>query len=318
MVSGDRSGFHITYDGALTNTIAFNRKVKETYSLTVMATDSGKPALSSEVSVTIIVVETKNAPVVSSPLVVNIISYQNAFPGGFIARVTASDSDPYDVLEYSVAMDTSQAFQIERESGKIIADPDLDVGSYPLNVSVSDGEFTSYARVDVEVQEVTLDMLENSAVIRFTELASERFITFAEIFKHTVANIIQDSESENIHIISIQRSEVNPADTDVLFAVQSDHNHSYLKSKTIVELINGSTSNLEERMLVAVKSVFGEPCLTDACQAGFRCEGSFVLDYSEVVTIATEAVSFVSARHRGQHECICSDDGEFNQTLVVK
>ncbi|PIK40237.1 putative protocadherin Fat 1 [Apostichopus japonicus] len=123
MVSGDRSGFHITYDGALTNTIAFNRKVKETYSLTVMATDSGKPALSSEVSVTIIVVETKNAPVVSSPLVVNIISYQNAFPGGFIARVTASDSDPYDVLEYSVAMDTSQAFQIERESGKIIADP---------------------------------------------------------------------------------------------------------------------------------------------------------------------------------------------------
>lgn len=318
MVSGDVSMFHLTPDGALTNNIAFNRDVRETYTLTVRATDSGKPALSSDVSVKVIVVETKNAPVVSSPLMVTINSYQNAFPGGFIAKVTATDEDPYDVLEYAIVSDPSQAFQIEPVNGKIIAEPDLDVGVYPVNVSVGDGEFTSFARVDVELKEVTSEMLQNSAVVRFADLTPEKFIAYGEIFKHTVANIVREPESENVQIVSIQRADSDPSDVDVLFAVKgsSDRNNGYFKSKTLVKRINASISSLQDRMLLEVGTVFGEPCSMNTCQVGFRCEGMFVLDYSEVVTIATEVVAFVSAKYYGEHECVCVDESKYCKLIA--
>ena len=50
--------------------------------------------------------------------------------------------------------------------GTVMAEPGLDVGKYTVNVSVSDGRFTSYAPVTVTVTLVTREMRDNAVVIQ--------------------------------------------------------------------------------------------------------------------------------------------------------
>ena len=82
----------------------------------------------------------------------------------------ASDQDPFDKLNFElvpinnvvnsfpgssafVPGESQNLFEIDHSDGTIIALQGLDVGSYSLNVSVSDGKFSSHviARINVDL-----------------------------------------------------------------------------------------------------------------------------------------------------------------------
>lgn len=123
----------------------------------VMASDSGVPALSAMVTVTINVTDANdNAPKFDQPAYELTISDQ-ARRGQFLMVVLASDDDSSDQgrLRYAiVGGNVNQMFTMDLNRGTLsITDlrrPEFQP-TYSLNVSVTDGVFTSFTRVKVSV-----------------------------------------------------------------------------------------------------------------------------------------------------------------------
>jgi len=118
--------------------------------------------------VTVNIIEESQYPPALFPLEIGIISYMDDFPGAVVGRIKASDQDPYDRLSYEIVSlnspsslssstlilnEAQNLFEIDHSDGTIIALQGLDIGAYSLNVSVSDGKFTSFttARVNVNL-----------------------------------------------------------------------------------------------------------------------------------------------------------------------
>lgn len=99
-----------------------------------------------------------------TPLEVTINSFRDAYPGGVVGRVHASDQDQYDTLVFGLASPTSGLFEITPD-GTLTAQA-LDVGEYTVNVTVTDGKFVTSAPVKVSVDLISEEMLANAVVIR--------------------------------------------------------------------------------------------------------------------------------------------------------
>lgn len=95
------------------------------------------------------------------------ITYQDHWLGSELGQITASDMDRYDSFDFHIAPPTPDGlFKVEPQLGVLQAITGLDAGQYVVNVSVSDGKFTSYATVSVIVQSVWDDILKHSVSIR--------------------------------------------------------------------------------------------------------------------------------------------------------
>lgn len=112
------------------------------------------------------VIEESQFPPVITPLEVWVGSWQDRWEGGSLGRVHATDQDQYDTLVYYV-MNDKDLFKIEERSGEIRAPQGLDAGYYTINVSVSDGKYSSYTAINVAVDSLTEDMLNEAISIRY-------------------------------------------------------------------------------------------------------------------------------------------------------
>ncbi|RVE63928.1 hypothetical protein OJAV_G00140990 [Oryzias javanicus] len=127
------------------------------YNFIVRATDSGDPALSSDVSVTVTVTDTNDTPPNFSQALYEAFVSELAPRGHFVACVQASDADICDAqkLRYSILSGNEKmTFMMEPHTGVIRLSNKRRQGmklSYQLNVSVSDGVFTNSAQVVVRV-----------------------------------------------------------------------------------------------------------------------------------------------------------------------
>ncbi|XP_035289609.1 protocadherin Fat 3-like [Anguilla anguilla] len=127
------------------------------YSFAVRAIDSGFPVRSSDVTVIISMVDSNdNPPVFSQPLYEAYLS-QLAPKGHLVTCVQASDADMSDFnkLEYSILSGNERVnFVMDEKMGTITLSSQVRQGveyMYSLNVSVSDGVFTSTAQVLIRV-----------------------------------------------------------------------------------------------------------------------------------------------------------------------
>lgn len=112
------------------------------------------------------VIEESQFPPSVSPLDIWVGAYQDRWPGGELGRVHATDPDQYDTLTFSLASKTP-LFSVNPSDGVLMAEPGLDTGRYLLNVSVTDGKFTSHATVKVTVEPLWDDMLQHAYSVRF-------------------------------------------------------------------------------------------------------------------------------------------------------
>lgn len=126
-------------------------------SFVVRATDNGSPAQSNKVMVTVLVNDTNdNPPSFNQPLY-EVFVNELASRGDFVTCIQASDADisDFDRLRYSIISgDDRMNFLMDSETGVIVLShqrlPHMQQ-MYMLNVSVSDGVFTSTVQVNIRI-----------------------------------------------------------------------------------------------------------------------------------------------------------------------
>ncbi|XP_074840113.1 protocadherin Fat 3 isoform X2 [Carettochelys insculpta] len=150
--------FHIdSTSGLILTARLLDHEVLQQCSLKVRATDNGFPPLSSEVLVSIYVTDMNDNPPVFNQLIYESYVSELAPRGHFVTCVQASDADSsdFDRLEYSILSGNDRtSFVMDSKSGIITLSNHRKQRMepmYSLNVSVSDGLFTSTAQVHIRV-----------------------------------------------------------------------------------------------------------------------------------------------------------------------
>lgn len=175
--------FHIdSSSGLILTARMLDHEVVQKYEFIVWATDNGFPPLSSEVSVTVVVSDINDNPPVFNQLLYEACVNELAPRTHFVTCIQASDADSSDFekLEYSILSGNEKnCFMVDKKTGIITVLNNRKQrmeSAYSLNVSVSDGVFTSTAQVHVKVWGANLyspvfgqniyeaDLRENSAV----------------------------------------------------------------------------------------------------------------------------------------------------------
>lgn len=260
IISGNEDGAFrlVQQDASLRTAIKFNHKKKDKYVLQIKVSDNGSPILSSDAWITALIIEESQFPPVVSSLEVTINSFRDEFPGGVMGRIHATDGDPYDKLHYEVVSPVKDLFSVDREDGTLVALPGLDVGSYNVNVSVTDGKFTSFGMILVEVNMVSEEAVKNSVGIRLKGITPEDFIlSHRKNFLHGLRSAL-NVRVKDIDILSIQPAEAvtlkekrdTNRDLDVLFAARKSP-HIYYAAKQLLSKLKEkqtlfeTTSNLK-------------------------------------------------------------------------
>uniref|UniRef100_A0A8C7JFP6 FAT atypical cadherin 3a n=1 Tax=Oncorhynchus kisutch TaxID=8019 RepID=A0A8C7JFP6_ONCKI len=150
--------FHIdSSSGLILTARMLDHELVQRYDFIVRATDNGFPPLSSEVSVVLVVNDMNDNPPVFNQLLYEAYVSELAPRGHFVTCIQGSDADSsdYDKLEYSILSGNERMnFVMDGKTGIIMLSGHRKQRmepAYSLNVSVSDGVFTSTAQVHVRV-----------------------------------------------------------------------------------------------------------------------------------------------------------------------
>lgn len=354
----EANAFRLEQDGFLRTATRFNHKFKDHYVLQVRVFDNGNPPLYSDTWVIIKIIEESHYEPVLTPLEININSFMDEYVGGEIGKVFASDQDPYDVLTYAIAPMTStrystpDLFRINETDGTLYALPRLDIGDYQINVTVSDGKFSSFTVVRVNVELISEEMLKSSVVIRFREIGPKNFVlSHRKGFIRAVHNIMNcrlkdiiiisvQPSSDDINLVNhkdrrsintlsnitiwnphfIDKRQIIAHDLDVLFAVKkpsSQHILDYYPSETIRKSLNANLQELEESTKLVVEEIVRIKCSPHFCAYG-ECQDRYILDVNKLIPISTDITSLVSPVHYHKIECKCQDGygGERCETII--
>ncbi|GFR97028.1 fat cadherin, partial [Elysia marginata] len=354
IVEGNQNGeFHIDNTGLISTAGKLSKHVKDIYNLTVRAYDSGKPPLSSEVVVEISVVNDSLHPPKVQKMSVTIRSCAENFFGGVIGQLKAHDLDPYDKLVFTIVSPNSHLFDIHRFDGRLIALTSLDVGHYVVNASVSDGKFTTYARVDVDAVCTSKETLANAVTVQFESLSVEQFYAnfkddFRRVVKRELGVRTSDVEIINVqpssesmegmdHVLSANRVSLKPSRSGShlsghrvrrssqggkkrgqnsnldVLFAVRKSTNNYFPQKTLERKVKQVLGRIESKLGVAVIGVFSDTCREDSCKIG-TCVTKVNFDESTLIPVQVKGAYFVSAQHRYIQQCVCLE-GECAQQV---
>ncbi|XP_077518392.1 dachsous cadherin-related 1 [Amblyomma americanum] len=134
-----------------TNTV-LDREIRDTYLLTLVATDDGQPPRTGSCTLRITVIDANdNQPVFPPDSVVSI--RENARVGSTVTTITANDVDTHPVLRYSLA-EPGGTFVVDHFSGRLLLADRLDYEQqreYRLRLHVSDTAHVAETLVTVRV-----------------------------------------------------------------------------------------------------------------------------------------------------------------------
>uniref|UniRef100_A0A670Z7Q3 FAT atypical cadherin 2 n=1 Tax=Pseudonaja textilis TaxID=8673 RepID=A0A670Z7Q3_PSETE len=300
--------FQINQAGVLVTSSTLNRRTKEQYLLQVQVVDSGRPPLSSSAFISIYVIQQSQYPPSALPLEIFITTNERTFRGGVLGKIHATDRDPHDTLLYSFVsvVPEKKQFSVGLSDGKIIATEGLQHGHYSLNVSVSDGTFSTITRVQVHVWSFSQDALDKAVTLHFRHLNPEEFISdHWRNLQRFLGNILE-TKRQNVHMASLQPSEASNG-VDLLLAV-GEPQYSLYKPSFIATRISQSTEEMDQRVGLRVKKVTYVPCHEVNCIIQRTCKETFQLDPGTVFTYSSARFSVLTPRH--SLEQICSCNGE--------
>ncbi|XP_060237640.1 protocadherin Fat 1 isoform X3 [Meriones unguiculatus] len=305
IVSGnDDNTFEVNQHGVLLTAATIERRVKDHYLLRVKVADNGKPQLSSLTHIDIRVIEESIHPPAILPLEIFITAFGEEYSGGVIGKIHATDQDVYDTLTYSLDPHMDSLFSVSSTGGKLIAHRKLDVGQYLLNVSVTDGKFTTVADITVHIQQVTQEMLNHTIAIRFANLTPEEFVgDYWRNFQRALRNILGVRKND-IQIVSLQASEPH-SHLDVLLFVEKSGG-TQVSTRQLLHRINASVTDIEEIIGVRILGVFQKLCAGLDCPWKF-CDEKVSVDENVMSTHSTARLSFVTPRHHRTAVCLCKD-----------
>ncbi|XP_022668153.1 protein dachsous-like isoform X2 [Varroa destructor] len=141
--------------GVIRTNIVLDREIRDTYTLTVIATDEGLPPLTGTTTVHVSVVDVNdNQPVFPpyDPLKVR----EDKLVGGVVSVITANDVDAHPALVYNLR-NSDNTFTIDAFSGQLTLARQLDFETqtnYSVTVMATDGAHTAETTVSVIVLDV--------------------------------------------------------------------------------------------------------------------------------------------------------------------
>ncbi|KAL0831595.1 hypothetical protein ABMA28_002378 [Loxostege sticticalis] len=143
------------FSGSVKTNIVLDREIRETYKLTVIATDEGDPQMTGTATLRINVVDVNdNQPTFPPP---NLISVsEGAEVGTVLTSVTANDVDTYPPLKYAILQEDNR-FSIDRYSGKVVLNKPLDYETqimYKVNITASDSEHIARTTLTIKVTDI--------------------------------------------------------------------------------------------------------------------------------------------------------------------
>nr|XP_053631087.1 fat-like cadherin-related tumor suppressor homolog isoform X2 [Cherax quadricarinatus] len=318
----DNTAFRITQDGHLRTATKFNHKVQGHYRLQIRVYDNGRPPLFSETWIDVKIIEESRYHPVVFPLHVTVFVHTGEYFGGVLGKVKAADEDPYDTLTYSIMPDplgvNTRYFTINPRDGTLSAQGGLDEGSYTVNISVTDGKFTTFSEAEAEVVDISDDMVESAVIVQLAGATPEEFLlSYRRSFHRGVKNLL-NAKSRDVIILSLQNSHARArrdskkksvgksifeqGDLDVLFVVRKSSSDYYPRN-FVRKKISSGRQTLESVLGLHVIGVLEDECTDNTCENGL-CEERIVLD-DEEVAITTDTMSFVSLRHHHESKCIC-------------
>lgn len=151
--------FHLDADeGIIYLKRQLDRETNPAHHFNVVATDKGQPALSSTTHVWVSVIDVNDNPPRFEQTSYNARLSEEANRGQLVAVLAASDPDELDAdrLVYSiVAGNEQQTYAVEPKTGKLnlvnMQSFAINERTSSLNLSVSDGVYTSYARLRIDI-----------------------------------------------------------------------------------------------------------------------------------------------------------------------
>ncbi|KAM3868566.1 protocadherin Fat 3 [Diretmus argenteus] len=316
IVSGNEGNFFsLDQAGTLRSNRVFGPEAPREFTLEIQASDSGKPRLTSSSWVCLRVIGNSQYKPSVSPLEIFIVMVTDAFPGGPIGQIYATDRDPNDVLSFTQKPQLNSMFKINRQDGSIVALPGLEPGRYQMNATVSDGRFAVIADVSVQVEQVTDVLLRNALTLRFSSLSPEDLLSrYLSQIKLMLRGLVgwksSPGQQDPLHIFSVQ-SVMGTLDVDLLLAMErpktsgSGGMGGFYSPQELSTRLEEAGARGQFRGILAGAQVVSQAC-SGELECGDRvCEQTLVMEGSAVVTYSTERVSLVSPRFSRTETCTC-------------
>ncbi|OWK59504.1 Protocadherin Fat 2 [Lonchura striata] len=301
----DGKAFEVTQNGLLVTSSVLNRRMKEQYLLQVQVSDSGIPPLSSSAFINIQVTEQSQYAPSALPLEIFITTNEEAFRGGVLGKIHATDRDPHDTLVYTLVAQVPKEglFSVGAADGKIIAGDKLPHGHYLLNVTVSDGTFTATTSVSVHVWCFTQEALDKAVVLHFRHLSPEEFVgDHWRNLQRFLGNILV-TRRQNIHMASLQPAAASDG-VDLLLAVGEPHGSLY-EPRVLASKLTGSAGEMDQLVGLRMKKAIHVPCHGSDC-AHRVCRETIQLDPGMMSTYSTARLSVLTPRHSLEQICSCN------------
>ncbi|KFV61323.1 Protocadherin Fat 2, partial [Dryobates pubescens] len=301
----DGKAFDVTQNGLLVTSSVLNRRIKEQYLLQVQVSDSGIPPLSSSAFINIQVTEQSQYAPSALPLEIFITTNEEAFRGGVLGKIHATDRDPHDTLLYTLVAQAPQEglFSVGAADGKIIAGDKLPHGHYLLNVTVSDGTFTATTSVNVHVWCFTQEALDKAVVLHFRHLSPEEFVgDHWRNLQRFLGNVLL-TRRQNIHMASLQPAAASDG-VDLLLAVGEPHG-SWYEPRVLANKITVSAGEMDQLVGLRLKKAIHVPCHGADC-AHRVCKETIQMDPGTMSTYSTARLSVLTPRHSLEQICSCN------------
>jgi protocadherin Fat 1/2/3 len=204
---------------------------------------------------------------------------------------------------------------MDQRDGTLAALQGLDIGTYNLNVSVSDGKFTSTQAARVTVNLVTDNQLEHALIVRIAKVTPEHFImsyrkTFTKIIKNLFNVRIKDVEILGIQPTftgsrSRREQRTGQPNIELLLAVVQDST-SYFSRTQLRMALGDKMDSVGAQLGLKMLGVEEDHCTNSSCQHG-KCRDVVLMAEAQIISVTTDMASLVFPQFHRDTVCDCKN-----------
>ncbi|XP_018320915.1 protein dachsous [Agrilus planipennis] len=252
------------FSGILKTNIVLDREIRDTYRLTVIATDQGVPQMTGTARIRINVVDVNDNKPTFPPHSIITVSEATEV-GTVLTTLTANDVDSFPPLMYDFSRQNEdeirEIFDIDRFSGKLVLKKPLDYEvrqEYILKITASDVDHTA----------------ETTLTIRITDVNDNA----PKFLQDTYNAILPDSQSSDlIEILTINATDIDSGENArvkyTLLTPISGFSISEMDGILKVNQSNVSLSELNDYQITVIATDTGKPPLHSTASVKIKLNG---------------------------------------------
>ncbi|KAG8182639.1 hypothetical protein JTE90_018475 [Oedothorax gibbosus] len=266
-----------SHTGLVKTTKSLDRETTPVLKIVVEIQDNGKPPMSSQNLVKIVVLDKNDCPSSSRPLTILVWVHNKSLPSRKIADVHPQDLDTVGQYQCQIVEGNSAIFRIPKNCD-LHAKAKVDSpATYSLTVRGNDGKHRNVSST-IKVKFLTFDnaTFENSISIRIFNFSAEAFLAMYDNFLHVLNNIFKSSSQPILYSI------VNVDGHLELTLASKLNEHLFMPPSEVLSILEQKSTLIKKDSLENI--TFGyDPCEASPCQNKGVC--SSFLEMKEFLSI---------------------------------